>query len=190
MNPKHVVVGLCVMVFGCTLPFILMGCEKTPSPAKTENVGVQQRIVETPVDMDGETVEQKNVKRRILEDNKVGSIKYLYLLNPTTSECILFSPVKGKVTSGGKRLLPREVACGEGEYWGSEYNGTRVGIHGSWRRTGEVLNDDGTYGSSGDYLYWFTPDDRYFQIYVGASTVLISDRPIRVKKIGINLQLK
>lgn len=184
------------MILAVTLMFLfafaLLGCEPDTTAAPAENTGVKQATVDTPVDVEGLTIEQKNIARRIVEDNKVGAIKFLYLLNPTTSECILFSPVQGKVTSGGKRLIPKTVSESQSSGTSSFEAGigTRVDVRGERCWTQEVMNDDGTYGSSGEYLYWFTPDGRYFQVFVGTSTVLISDRPIRVKKIGIDLRVK
>ena len=68
--------------------------------------------------------------------------------------------------------------------------GIPVNIGGTTRRTAEVLQDDGTYGSSMPYLFWFDVNDRYHQHYVSGGQILhISSEPIAVKNVVINLEI-
>lgn len=170
----------CALVAGCTNA-------TTPNDVTSGDPGVKQLTIKTQTDADGLTAEQRNVRRRIQEDNKTGSVKFLYLLNATTSECVMFSMVANKITSGGKHLIPGSV-----ESWSdnsSSYGGFTVNIHGSEMVTQEVLGDDGTYGHSGEYFFWFRPDGAFFQVIPGSATVLISDRPVRVKKTEATVDL-
>ena len=51
------------------------------------------------------------------------------------------------------------------------------------------MGEDGCYGRSGDYFFWFTPDGGYHQIIPGAATVLITDRPgLSTAKATFNLR--
>jgi len=53
-----------------------------------------------------------------------------------------------------------------------------------------VLQDDGTYGSSIEYLFWWDVQGRYHQQFVtGGEIIHISDQPIPVKSITINMEL-
>lgn len=157
------------------------GCdESNPATAASD---VKQQSIKVSTGSDGLTAEQRNVRDRLVSDNKPGSIKHLYVISAFSGQVILYSTVKGKVTSSGKRLTPTSVAAGcayQAGCWGQESN---VG------KTPEVLQDDGTYGSSVEYLYWWDVQGRYHQHYVsGGQIVHISDQPIPVKSITINLE--
>ena len=67
--------------------------------------------------------------------------------------------------------------------------GLAVNINGETHRTSEVLQDDGTYGYSMDYLYWWDAKGVYHQHYVsGGQIVHVASQPIAVKSIIINLE--
>ena len=56
-------------------------------------------------------------------------------------------------------------------------------------RTAEVLQDDGTYGSSIPYVYWWDAKGVYHQHYVSGGQILhVSTVPIRVSKVIINVE--
>lgn len=170
------IASLCLMATGdCDSP-----------PAKSAS-GVTKADVQVPVGADGLTTEQRNVRTRLLEDNKPGSIKHLYVISPYSGQVILYSTVKGKVTSGGKRLTPSLVSgYNEGS---SHYGGFGVNIGGEQQTTMEVLADDGTYGNSGDYLYWWDVRGAYHQHYLtGGQIITISDQPLPVKSVTINIE--
>jgi hypothetical protein len=165
------------------LPLLLgpsNGCD--PGPLKATS-GVERASVVVPVGSNGLTVEQANVSDRLVADNKPGSIKHLYVISAYSGQAIIYSTVRGKVTSGGKRLTPTTVHVGDA------YNARRFfGFEVLGRETAEVLQDDGTYGSSMDYLYWWDTKGVYHQHYVsGGQIVHISDQPLSVKGVIINM---
>lgn len=166
--------------------FFVFGCDqmmnKTP-PNSDSGVTKAKVLVKTGVD--GLTVEQRNIKERILEDNKPGAIKHLYVISAYSGQVIIYSTVRGKVTSGGKRLTPNTV-----ESNGEHRDGFDLEIGGWSGSTTEVLQDDGTYGSSGEYLYWWDSKGIYHQHYIsGGQIVHISNQPLSVKGIIINMEL-
>lgn len=165
------------------------GCEDTVQQNQPKAAsGVQQQSAKVQVGGDGLTVEQRNVRDRLAMDNKPGSIKHLYVISAYSGQVILYSTVKGKVTSSGKRLTPTQVSSQDGQYVGNEHAGTHVWIGDRWYYSPEVLQDDGTYGSSVEYLYWWDVQGRYHQQYVTGGMILhISDQPIPVKSITINI---
>ena len=147
--------------------------------------GVQKATVNIQTGADGLTVEQKNVQTRLLEDNRVGSIKHLYIISAYSGQVILYSTVNGKVTSSGKRLTPYTV----GTY--NSMDGNYINIGDKTFETPEVLQDDGTYGNSVEYLYWWDSRGIYHQHYVsGGQIVHISSEPINVKDVIINLEIQ
>src|SRR5262249_52309687 len=169
----------------------LAGCKERPGHQDVRSMsGVSQTSVRVQTDPQGLTTEQRNVRDRLVLDNKPGSIKHLYIISPYSGQVILYSTVRGKVTSSGKRLSPRTVAAQDGEYVHNDFGGVPVGIGGRSLRTSEVLEDDGTYGSSVDYIYWWDAQGRYHQhFFTGGQIIHVSDQPIQVRNVIINLEV-
>lgn len=54
----------------------------------------------------------------------------------------------------------------------------------------EVLQDDGTYGDSIEFLYWYDSKGIYHQLYpAGGQIIQVSSEPIAVSSVTINLEL-
>jgi hypothetical protein len=179
MVMKKVIYSLtlvCAMVW-------LSGCGEQQS-AQSDS-GVKKASVHIQTDQNGNTVEQKNIADRLTMDNKPGSIKHLYIISPYSGQVLIYSTVRGKVTSSGKRLTPTSVISG----YNSGYYGMCVNIGGSGYYTSEVLQDDGSYGNSGEYIYWWDVRGVYHQHYITAGQIIhISDQPVAVKGIIINME--
>lgn len=169
----------------CALAFITMGADDSCAPPPASASGVEKASVQVPTGTDGLTAEQRNIRDRLLADNKPGAIKHLYVISAYSGQVLIYSTVRGKVTSSGKRLTPTLVngsanctACGFGVQFG-----------GYTMYTPEVLQDDGSYGTSMEYLYWWDTKGVYHQHYVqGGQIVHISDQPLAVKSIVINME--
>lgn len=177
----------------CLLCVVLLTtrCDDGTTPAEpVSSSGVQKAMAEVQTDADGHTTEQVNILERYKRDNLVGSIKHLYIISAYSGQVLIYSTVKGKVTSSGKRLTPTSVvdgySSGTSWYWSS----FAVNIGGQDCRTTEVLQDDGTYGSSIEYIFWFDTRGIYHQQYVTGGMLLhISDQPLAVKNIVLNMEL-
>lgn len=175
-------VTACVLV-AVTLALCLPGCEM-PSRTPESSSGVTKTDAEVAPQASGLTVEQENIRRRLQMENMPGSIKHLYVISAMSGDVILYSTVKGKVTSSGKRLSPYGIKTGSSgrEGFPIEFGERRY-------YTTEVLQDDGSYGSSIPYLYWWDTRDVYHQHYVtGGQIVHLSDQPISVPKVILNLE--
>lgn len=171
--------SLCILLGLLVLGII--GCSSNRRPESV--TGVKEAIAEVELGSDGYTTEQRNIRERIKRDNSPGSIKHLYVFSTMSGQCVIYSTVKGKVTSSGKRLSPTKVAI-----HGSEA-GFPFGIGGRSHYTDEVLQDDGTYGSSIDYLYWFDSKNIFHQHYVaGGAIVHVAEQPMPVKNIIVNIE--
>jgi hypothetical protein len=163
---------------------VLVACE-LPPPAQSAS-GVNKANVAVAVGPDGLTVEQRNVRDRVSLDNKPGSIKHLYVISAYSGQVLVYSTVRGKVTSSGKRLTPREVTQ-SGDC--ISCNGFSVQIGDHFYYTKEVLEDDGTYGDSVPYIFWFDSKGVYHQHYVeGGQIVHVSDQPLAVKSVVMNFE--
>ena len=158
----------------------LAGCNED---APQSSSGVQKATVQVAVNPNtGRTVEQDNIAGRLKMDNTPGSVKHLYIIAPESGQVIIYSTVQGKVTSSGKRLSPTTV--------NSTTRGFNVQFGNETHYTSEVLQDDGTYGSSAEYIFWFDAQGRYHQHYfTGGQIIHISDQPIQVKSVVINMEL-
>lgn len=166
---------------------VLMGCDQGVAP--TSNSGVSKATATVKTGSDGLTNEQRNVKDRLEMESRPGSIKHLYIISPYSGQTILYSTVKGKVTSSGKRLNPSsiEYVYGNGS---SVHNGWTVDYGGHQVGTKEPLQDDGTYGSSEPYIYWFDAKGAYHQhFFTGGQIIHISDQPQAVKSVIINSEV-
>ena len=154
----------------------LCGCDEQQSGGgQTAKTGVRETTATINVGADGLTVEQRNVRKRLEADNKPGSIKHLYVISAYSGQVIIYSTVDGKVTSGGKRL----TAGSRAPAWGYQTSA-------QWYSP-EVVQDDGTFGSSAEYLFWFDSKGNYHQHYVsGGQIVHVSDQPLSVKSVIIN----
>lgn len=159
---------------------LLAACGPTQTKAvPVADSGVKKATVKIKTGADGLSVEQRNVKERIKRDNDIGSFKHLYIISAYSGDVIIYSTVKGKVTSSGKRLTnAKKLQRGDR----GEFNGDFVM---------PAIQDDGTYGSSVPYIYWFDSKGVYHQHYVsGGQIVHIADAPISVPKVIINMEAK
>lgn len=160
------------------LVILTVGC--TPLPP-TANSGATQVSVQIPTDAEGITVEQRNVARRLLEDNQPGATKEFYSFSPLTGDALFHATVAGKVTSSGKRLSPTTITSTNTSH------GMSIRIGGILFGTEEVIQDDGTYGDSVPYIYFFDQEDNYYQyFFTGGQIIHISSAPMRLRKPPIN----
>jgi hypothetical protein len=164
------------------------GCDGNRLDA-VSNSGVKKMDVTVTTNPDGNTVEQGNYAERLRRDNLPGSIKHLYVISEASGQVLIYSTVKGKVTSSGKRLTPSTVHGNSSGKGISSNNYNWVTINGKSYLTDEVMGDDGMYGGSVEYIYWFDSKDVYHQHYKGGNEMLhISDQPLAVKSIILNLE--
>lgn len=110
-----------------------------------------------------ENAEIDNIARRIKLTADPGKVGFILLLNQA-GQPILYEGVHGKVTSGGKRLTPPDRA---GSYGSGTNNVVRA-----------AASDEGTWGSSSPYIFYWNTDGVYRQWDGG---YLYSDQPIRTR---------
>lgn len=167
-----VLVALCMMA----------GCGASPSGTN----GPKKIDQAVPLQSSGKTVEQENIAARLVADNKPGSIKHLYVISAYSGQVLIYSTVRGKVTSSGKRLNP-SILIGNGANATSYFS---LKVHGERVSTAEVMQDDGSYGSSSEYIYWWDTKGVFHQHYLsGGQIIHISDQPLAVKSIVLNMEI-
>lgn len=152
-----------------------MGGKPQAQPPVADS-GVKKVTAKVKVQANGMTVEQSNVRKRLEAENMPGAVKHLYLISAYSGQVIMYSTVKGKVTSSGKRLTSDKTMV---KGYGGGYSKSDIMPN---------IGDDGTYGSSIQYLYWWDTAGKYHQQYVTGGMILhISDQPLAVKSVIINI---
>ena len=106
-----------------------------------------------------ENAEIDNIKKRLELTANPGLLGFVVLLNEM-GQPVMYTGVKGKITSGGKRLTRVDM--------------TEMHDHTLVR---QAASDEGTYGSSGEYVYFWTPEGQYIQ---WNGKYLYSDKPFRL----------
>lgn len=174
MKNKRTGLSASLTLFGMVACLLvsLGGCDQQ-EPTSTS--GAKKVTTTVPIGPDGMTIEQRLVERRLKEDNKIGAIKFAYCGSAMTGGVIYQSTVEGKVVSSGKRLSPRSI-----DYTGgTSLDGFAIEIGGKTHYTKEILSDDGTYGESIPYLFWWDVDSTYYQQYItGGTFFLVTSRPV------------
>ena len=87
------------------------GINLNSEPVSSSGVGRKATTVKT--ESNGFTLEQNQIDARYQNDNKPGSIKHLYVISAYSGQTIIYSTVKGKVTSSSKRLTPSTVLASD-----------------------------------------------------------------------------
>ena len=155
------------------LPLVLACGYEPEAPDKKDKQAMKAEAAANSLTFD-ENAEIENIQKRLEITSSPGKIGYVVLLNEA-GQPILYTSVKGKLTSGSKRLTkPYDIVVAGG-----------TGTHYEWKVV-PAPSDEGTHGSSSPYIYFWTHEDRYVQ---WSGDYLYSDQPIRlrVKPLVINL---
>ncbi len=138
------------------LPVILLaaaGCGATSTqPSEQDQVQANQQKLATAVPLPNlsNSLERTNISKRLQMFDNPNKVSYIYLVS--FGKVMAFYTIKGKVTSGGKRLTsPQQQVdssdCGSG----------------NCELVMEQPELDGTYGNSAPYIFFWTTDNVYVQ---------------------------
>lgn len=168
-NTKKMFAG--VLMF-CAI-VLAMACDVVSNaPPKSASGATVAPPVTVPKNSEGRTVEQQNIYDRGKVTQDPTKVMWIHLIS-LDGKILRRMPVRNKVTSSSKRLEPIQAVVASGEYRSGEYpfyNGYL---------TPELIQPDGTYGSSDPYIYWFDPMGRYHQWgTAGGLGYLETDYPI------------
>lgn len=163
------------------LAFFLMtseGCVSEGTDRNTADSGVKKAHAKVKVGASGLTAEQENVKEYIEYSNIPGTIKHLYVVSVYSGDVIIYSPVRGKVTSSGKRLTSNmTLVSGDGGQYNRDFVMGRIG-------------DDGTYGgaNAAQYIYWKDTQGKFHKHFVtGGQIIHVSETPMLFPKVILNV---
>lgn len=154
--------------------FFLTGCQVQMQSSAS---GAEQvtDLPQIPKNSQGRTVEQQNIWDRVKVTTDPTKVMWIHLI-ALDGNIIRRMPVRSKTTSSGKRLEPKQAADANGFYPNATQKFSRPS---SLIKTDEIMQADGTYGDSDQYVYWFDPMGRYHQWgTAGGLGYLLTDYPI------------
>jgi hypothetical protein len=121
-----------------------------------------------------ENAEIDNIKKRLQLTSNPGLTGFVLLMNEA-GQPIMYTGIKGKITSSGKRLTApyRVVRWDKGQAHGDK----------------DLIapSDEGTWGSSAPYIYFWTITGQYIQ---WNGKYLYSDKPFRTKVDPLVIAIK
>lgn len=180
MKKKYKIFAILAVLICVTVAF--SGC--VDDVQEVSDSGAKKVSVQVPKGNDGLTTEQRNIMDRIKITNDPSNIQYLYVISAYSGQVIYQSTVLGKVTSSGKRINPYSVEVGQ--YLPD--HGIKIGDN--VYETTEVIQDDGTFGSSEPYLYWWDINGNYHQHYISGGTIVhIASYPCEFKDVILNMDI-
>jgi hypothetical protein len=168
MNTKQhlIILGLAAAIFS------MSACEQRSGMNTTKSTQSQKAAQAAKSVKFTRNTEIENLKRRLKLTGEPGKVGFITLLN-AAGQPIMYTDVKGKVSSGGKRLTKtwRKVRCDKG----SSYGECLVAAPG----------DEGTYGSSSPYIYFWDTRGKYHQ---WSGQYLYTDQPqrLRIEPLVVN----
>lgn len=158
LNLKKLAIGTIVGVMALGT---LTGCVEQTEIEKQEQVKVQNAMAlfqQTKVPTITKSLERENIRQRIMVSNDPNTLQWIYPMS--AGRVIGRFPVKGKVTSGSKRLTSSQnYVMNEG------YT--------------EAPDEMGVYGSSSPYIFWFDPAG---QIHQWQGDYFVSPVPYMIDK--------
>ena len=154
------------------IPLIfLVSCNYEKSTAEVEQGKTernQSNLMEKqpPVQLEW-SLERKNINKRTNLWNDVNKVSFIYLVS--YGHVMSFFTIKGKVSSVNSQITnPEQLAI------------SRKGINGGHEYINGVLSspaEDGSYGSNGDGIFFFTTDGTYVE---WAGEYMLCDKPLKI----------
>lgn len=144
---------------------LLAACGEIPQAPQENKLNQANKAAEAAASIQfSENAEIENIKRRLQLTSNPGQLGFILLLNET-GQPVAYLSVKGKITSGSKRLTSSQqiVTADCGDSYCDQIR--------------EAPSDEGTFGSSDPYIFWFGTDGAYHQ---WNGKYLYSDKPFRV----------
>lgn len=146
------------------------GCDSSSSNVQTQEQNTveanqQALMTATPTPVLTKSLERINIVNRLNLFEDENKVSYIYLIS--FGKVMSFYTVKGKVTSGNKRLTTDQKIVENNPYSGT-YDYSVV----------ESPSLDGTYGTSGDYIYFWTTDGTYVQ---WNDAYMLCDKPLKME---------
>jgi len=172
MNKNFVILPVAALLLAGCLP------EQRPTQqVKNTQAELAQRAANSIQFTDNAEID--NIKNRVELTSMPGLLGYVILFNES-GQPIMYEGVRGKITSGSKRLTPPDLAqqIGTGGQNGGQHSVVR-----------QAPSDEGTYGSSNPYIFYWNIDGVYRQ---WSGHYLYSTQPMRltIQPLVVNIEEK
>ena len=166
MNMKRTITGI-ALTAGLAMTLMAGSCDVQPQTSTKVNESQKAAEAANSIKFSAGNAEIDNIKKRLELTSDPALMGYIVLFNDMGTP-ILYTTVKGKVTSGGKRLTApfQETALrrnGVGDQSSSDFT--------------DAPSDEGTWGSSNPYIYFWTTGGQYIQ---WSGNYLYSDKAFRI----------
>lgn len=142
-------------------------CDTASGQAQAQQETVAQTMAklvsQTPAPQLENSLERTNISKRLTSFSDPAKTSYIYLIN--YGRVMAYYVVKGKITSGGKRLTPQNQQVES--LFGSQ---PEAFIQ-------ESPELDGTYGASNPYIFFWTTDGVYVQ---WSGDYMLTDQPMQL----------
>lgn len=143
----------------------LAGCIDEQAPVNKVTQADKARVAAESISFT-DNAEIDNIKKRIELTAHPGLLGFILLMNEA-GQPIMYEGVKGKITSGGKRLTsPTGV-----KFAGNGNGGNSMAVV-------PAPSDEGTWGSSGEYIFYWNQNGEYRQ---WNGKYLYADKPFRLR---------
>jgi len=157
------------------LTVVLSGCggvETPPETQKTEAAFSEEQqarlIAAHPQPVLDYSLERVNLTERLERFNDPNKTSYIYLLSDT-GQIYAFLPIKGKVSSVNSLMSTGQQIVQDPFAWGDGKSGAIV----------ESPQEDGSYGTNGDAIFFFTTEDVYVE---WNGKYLLVDQPLQISE--------
>lgn len=152
---------------GLGMTLMAGSCDVQPNTSTKTSESTKAAAAANSISFAAGNAEIDNIKKRLELTSDPALMGYIVLFNDM-GQPILYTTVKGKVTSGSKRLTApfQETALkrgGVGDQSSSDFT--------------DAPSDEGTWGSSNPYIYFWTTGGQYIQ---WSGTYLYSDKAFRM----------
>jgi hypothetical protein len=146
---------------------------QSPNADATQNQQQEQQTVVNnqvklqqvePVPVLSDSLERKNIITRLNTFNDPNKVSYIYLIS--YGKVMSFYTIKGKVTSGNKRLTSTDQIVDDGDPSTSDT-----------KKVVEAPELDGTYGNSNPYIFFWTTSGVYVQ---WSGDYMLVDQPLQL----------
>lgn len=173
-----ITVGALILVvagFGASKVFACGGWFESACDTATQTVSNNQKKMETAVPLPQlqSSLERQNISKRLQLFSDETKVSYIYLIS--YGKVMAFYTVKGKITSGSKRLTSSQLlvdSCGNLIQPGVDQPcGTTAGTAVS------APELDGTFGDSSPYIFFWTTDGTYVQ---WNGEYMMADQPLQL----------
>lgn len=153
--------------------FSIMGCEDEDTGGgtaqkeemKITNINQLRLQTATPPPTIEKSLERENLRERLIRFNDENKVSYIYLLSDMGS-VITFFPIKGKVSSVNSMLTTTEQVIRNPR-----------GYSEGWVVVVASPDLDGSYGSNGDAIFFFTTEGVYCE---WNGRYFLCDRPLKL----------